>query len=619
MQKSAANIESNPVSDPDIKIHPQEGNLWKVRISFPTADSSENEMLTRMRTAKRMISEQYGTPIEILELREILDKSQNDGGLAVDIAIGRMDVGQGRPEIHLQHTESPSGLVFEDMIALVDIYYLDESDQKITVDRVMTELVAKEVDLNMVNIEEVQKAVDKVHLYKNSIEGLEVAHGELPDQGHDAKLEYAFFCELDEAPNIAEYRSGRKVRKKNVLAEKTPPEDGKSPGRNVRGEVIPPLKGLDFQLIAGEGTRSLSGGTTIIAERSGLAVMRRSMRRAKTPAGIKFVTSKIEVCVKQLITLDGEDIGDLVLDDSIEIKGTLKEGASISTSGEVLVSGDIKSGSRVNAGADITIYGKVDGAQIFSDSSVFTTAGAKDASITAGADVNVHGLLENSNVSGRKIKLDHVKGSRVEAGYKVIIKQSSDSDAGGRTTIKLGREELYERQLEANREVAEEMTNHLDHIQRLFGQEIMTQLGSSNTRTLLFEFLRNLRSRGVVNISNDLIQSYIKLLEAVKPIKGVITEIAEVISDLELRADEEKTRKPIAVIAEKVMNPVVVTINDKTTVVGHSKNGSAVTLSPDGNICTYSLAAPSTSKGINSFKKPPEDKKINKKKRNNSK
>ena len=221
------------------------------------------------------------------------------------------------------------------------------------------------------------------------------------------------------------------------------------------------------------------------------------------------------------------------------------------------------------------------------------TSGAKDTSITAGADVTIQGTVENSSISGRKVRLDQVKGGKIEAGFKAALKHASNDAEGHRTTIKVGRMDLFERQLEANREVVNTMNSHLNQIRKLFGQDIIVRLGHSSTRKLLFEHLRRLRNRGVVNMSNDLIQSYIKLMEAVKPIKNVIAERRNIIEDLEMRFDEEKTHRPVVVISENVDDPVVVTINDKTTMIGHSKNGTAVTLSSDGNICTYSLPAPS--------------------------
>jgi hypothetical protein len=581
------------VSDQDIEIVPRGNYVWRVRLAFPTLEASEKGMLTRMRAAKRLISQKFGTPVELLELREVLEKAREGDGLAVYISIGRVEVGQGEPTVHLKSVEAPNGTVFEDMVAQLDLYYLDESEHVITVDRVINELSKAGVDIDMCNFDLIAKSVEEVRKNRNFIEGLEIVRGTLPDEGFDAHLEYAFFNEPGEAPNIAEYRSGRKVRKKNVLAEKSPAENGKSPGRNVKGEILPPLKGLDFQLVAGEGAVSLAEGTTIVADRNGLAVMKRTMRRARTSAGERVVTASIEVSVKQLIEVDANDIQDLVLEESVEIKGPLKKGASISTSGEVLIDGDIRPGANVNAGADVTIYGKIESAQVSSDENIFMTSGAKDTTITAGADVTIHGTLENSCVSGRKVRLDLVKGGKIEAGFKAALKHASNDAEGHRTTIKVGRGDLYNKQLEANREVVNTMNSHLTQIQTLFGQDIIVRLGHSSTRKLLFEYLRRLRQRGVVNLSNDLIQSYIKLMEAVKPIQNVITERHDIIEELESRDREERAHRPVVVISENVDDPVVVSINDKTTMIGHSKNGTAITLAADGNMCTYSLPTPS--------------------------
>lgn len=241
------NIEAD--SDLDIEIIAQGNHLWKVKPSFPTLEASEKGMLARMRAAKRMISQEFGTPLELLELREIVEKSREGDGLAVYIAIGHVEVGQSKPGFRLKPLEAPDGTEFPDMIAELDLYYLDEMDQVISVDRVINELGKSGVDIDMCDFDLIEKSVKQVQKDRNFIKGLEIARGTIPDQGFDARLEYAFFGAVGEAPNIAEYRSGRKVCKKNVLAEKSPAEDGLIPASPSRSAtmVVPSARTSEYE------------------------------------------------------------------------------------------------------------------------------------------------------------------------------------------------------------------------------------------------------------------------------------------------------------------------------------------------------------------------------------
>ena len=61
-------------SEKDISIVSSGNDFWRVRIIFPTLESSDLEMIGRLRQAKNLIQITHRVPKELLELREVIDK-----------------------------------------------------------------------------------------------------------------------------------------------------------------------------------------------------------------------------------------------------------------------------------------------------------------------------------------------------------------------------------------------------------------------------------------------------------------------------------------------------------------------------------------------------------------
>ncbi|TKJ42192.1 hypothetical protein CEE37_00505 [candidate division LCP-89 bacterium B3_LCP] len=586
-------VISKTIKKQDIEITAEKENLWSVQIAFPSLSVTEKEMLARTRDAKRIIARNFNVPLELLELREVIDKAPRPEGLSIHISIGRIEMGRGKPRVRLIPLGTASGSVFPDMIAELDFYYLDESDTPITMDRLRTELVNKGVSLEMCNYSVMQRTIETVHERKSLVTKLEVARGSLPEEGRDASLIYSFCTDSGGLGVLEGLRALKKVREKNVLCEKAPARNGTVAGRNVSGENIPALQGMDFQLVAGSGVKLSDDGNTLSALRTGLAILNRTVEEVDTPGGKRTVTTSIEVSVKQLVKMNAEEIGDLVLDDSVDINGTLKEGKTVSTPGEVIVNGDVEEGVILHAGADITIHGQIKGGEITSECSVFSKSDAQNSTITAASDVNIKGDVVNSAISGRKVKMGDVSGSNIEVGYKVCFNRISDDEGGQKTEICVGRDSFYNKKLEANQEYIDNMSANLQHIGELFGEDVTARFNPSNIRTLLFDHLKRLRRRGLVNMNNELVKSFKKLLEAIKPIKNSIVNRAEVIDNLQKEASAESLNRPVIVARMGVKDPFEININGKKTTIEATDDGTAISINGDGDIIIHKLRPPS--------------------------
>ncbi|MCX6641341.1 MAG: FapA family protein [bacterium] len=580
----------------DIEIVAQVGDHWRVRITFPVDNSAQMELIKLIRSAKSQISHLFGPPVELLEFREILSKTRTIKGIVTLLTIGRKAAQQGKPVVRLHPEMTERGELLQDMTAEVDFFYLDEFDAVITLKRMRMELEKAGVSLDLCDLRSLEKKINQVSETQGSVAKFVLAQGKLPSGGQDAELEYTFHTDPESAADLNEYRLSRKVKEGDVICQKVPPKDGKEAGWDVRGEHIPPIRGLDFKLVGGEGVKVSLEGTRVTALRDGIALMSRTNKCIYTLAGDRIVPDQIEVRVKPLVELNADDVINMVLEDSIEISGNLKEGSVIDSRGEIYVRGDVNKGSKISAGADVLIDGDISGCEVNTDRSLFGGGDANKAKISAQGDVTMNGIINQSEVSGSKIKAQEILGSKVEVGTRIEVGRIGNDASGQKTSILLGRKDFYNRQIEANRISIDAMSASVDRIRTVFGEEILGRLSHGNIHHLLLEHIKKLHGKGISELDEEEIQALKQLMESVVPLQNVLEERTEELQTLKKKALDENASRPIVVIREKLLDAVDVTLKNKTISVGPTEGGSAIKAEKDGSIKTYPLKEPKIKK-----------------------
>ncbi len=573
----------------DIEVIAISDNLWKVRLVIPSVDISDREMVIRARGAKKKIAEEYHVPIELLEFREVLSKETTYMGVIATISIGRIEVGKGKMVLRTNPLKAPGGELFADMVAHLDFYYLDEFDQPVTMERLLSFLDRNKVSRELLNMEALREALEKVTRERSLVERLEIARGRFPSKGTDAELEYTFYTEPGESLDLTEYRQSRKVKEGDILCQKIPARDGKEPGVNIRGETILPLKGIDFTLVAGDGAKLSLDGNRITAAQDGLAVMTRTVKRIYTAAGKKIVPDTIEVKVMPILTIRSEAPIKIAVNESVEISGNLKEGSAIQSSGEIFLEGDIEGKVRVIAGADVVVNGEVQSSEILSDSSVLAAKDIRDSNISARQTVEVRGVAENSNIEGENVKIGESVGSRIFAAENVQVNKTGNDANGRKTTISVNKKKFYAKQIQADLKTIDSMATSLDRIQDFFGKDYMERLQQANLQKVFLEELERLRSRGFKKLNENQISSLKKLLGAVKPLNNALNEKINGLSVMQRKVNETDAEKPIVVIREKIQDPIDVTIDEVTQTIEPSESGMIITATKDGNLITKPL------------------------------
>jgi len=576
-----------------IEIIPLSDRLWKVRIVLPSADVGDPQLVTQMRQAKQMIAAQFTVPLELMEFREILSKEETAAGIILSITVGLLEVGKGRTTVRLKPLEAPSGAVFEDMIAEVDFYYLDEFDRIISRDGLLAAFEKKGLAPDLINYHAAERALQKVIHERSGVTHLEVARGKLPDQGTDAQLEYTFFAEPRAALDLSEYHASRKVKAGDLLCQKIPPKDGRYAGISVLGASVPPLRGLDFQLIAGDGARISLDGTRVTATRDGLAVMNRTLKKVCTPAGTRVVPTQIMVTVKELLTITGDQATNVNADSSVEIRGNVKEGSSISARGEIILSGNVEHGAQISATSDVLIQGRVSGAQIVSEASVIGNQKVENSTISAESSIELHGAAENSDLTADYISVLESLGSRLQAHKKVLLRRASSDASGRRTTIRLNKNHFYASKLEAEMQEIDAISASLAKLKEFFGAETWIRTARENPQRLMLAELKRLRNTGHQRLTAPQVHALKMLLEAINPLRLVLAEKNEEYRTLLQKADEEDAERPVVLIHEKICDPVDIAVADATHTLNPTETGLVVTATNDGQIETQPLPADS--------------------------
>ncbi len=587
-----------PPSSGAVKVRQENDSLWDISFQLPSVDAADKEILARFRQAKRDVSIKYKVPIELLELREILEKTPTPDGLSVRISMGKIEDAQGKPVVRLKPMKTRRGGVFQDMIAEIDFFYRDEFDQVINLDRIKIELKKAGVDLEMCDFAALDKKLKVVLKKRNYVKGFIAAKGELPDEGKDAQLEYTFFTNRSANIDLGDYNESRQVKFGDILCQKILPVDGVNEGVNVSGETIPPIKGLDLELVAGEGVKRSVDQLKLTAAMDGMATMTRTHRRVYTVAGSRIVPEIIKVSVKPLIQVNAEDLGDdVILDDSIQIKGTIKEGTTITSRGEILLDGDVGKGVTIRAGEDVSIRGEIKGSEITSDNSIAGNSDASDVSISAGNDVEVNGVVVNSEISGQRVALREAKGSNIVASKKVSLKHVGEHTTGSRTTIKIGRKDFYKKKIEANQRAIAGATASYEKICNIFGPKMIAKLRESNIQQILLQHINMQKHEGNSRLDKDRIKSLKILLNSIPALKDIIAEKTAELNILQSKADDDSIKKPIVVIKESIQDPVDIEINDHMLKLKPSQKGVAVAVSDNNEIDTHKLKKSSKKRG----------------------
>lgn len=179
-----------------------------------------------------------------------------------------------------------------------------------------------------------------------------VAKGRAPKPGKDAWIESIhddstkLHVQKDGSVDYHEGHLVQEVKQDQVLLTLHPPEPG-TDGMDVRGKVLPAPKPkvLDLASKAGEGTTISPDGLSLIALTPGLIINRKDGRLE----------------VRRLLIIDGDvdfKIGNIETEYPVHIKGDIKAGFKVKSTGTIIVEGSIED-ARVSAQGNLQVKGGI--------------------------------------------------------------------------------------------------------------------------------------------------------------------------------------------------------------------------------------------------------------------
>lgn len=199
-----------------------------------------------------------------------------------------------------------------------------------------------------------------------------IAKGTPPKPGRDAQIELLFNPEekvKTEVPeegkiDLLQLFTYTAVNPGQVLARKHPAQPGK-PGKDIKGNILPPPEPRNLLLEAGEGTLLEKGGFEIISLKPG------------RPVAI-YTSKGVQIRIINVLHHKGD---------------VDKRSGHISFTGDIVVGGNVLEGIRVEAGEKIVIEGMVSGATLKAHDSIIIKGNVHTSTIIAGEKFS---LLQNS-------------------------------------------------------------------------------------------------------------------------------------------------------------------------------------------------------------------------------
>ena len=252
--------------------------------------------------------------------------------------------------------------------AYMSIYPPQNGGREITFDSVMSALGAKGVKYN-INESLIRSLVENKDFDKE----IKAAEADMPVDGKNGTITYKYDKEQIIAPQedengFVDYKNLgliRNIRENEIIAEITPPEEGKN-GRDVRGVEMKAAPGKPAPYTLGRGTRLSEDGLTIVAAIDGHVCYRDKA-----------------FCVEPVVTINGD------VDASV---------GNIDFLGDVVIKGEVLEGFSVTAGKNITIGGNATGAKIKAGGAITIKKGAINSKLTAHGNISCQ-FCEYSDIS----------------------------------------------------------------------------------------------------------------------------------------------------------------------------------------------------------------------------
>ena len=254
----------------------------------------------------------------------------------------------------------------------------------------------------------VESAWDKAFIKRETILGLEIARSKLPTRGEDSSLELSkkyfnkesiFIGDASLAESINERLNA--ITEGDLIAKIFGSTFG-NPGVDVRGKILPGIKGKDFAMKVGRGIISNASNGELWANTNGYLILN---------------NDEIDVVPIKIIEKDIKPGEDIKFPGIVIIKGNVNGPVSL-LSKDLFISGDVQN-AFISAYGDIFIEGNING----KNATVIESEGRVHVNSVSDAEVRCLDSL---------IVRDKITDCNVICNSDIIIKSPAGMISGGK-------------------------------------------------------------------------------------------------------------------------------------------------------------------------------------------
>ncbi|MBC8277387.1 MAG: DUF342 domain-containing protein [FCB group bacterium] len=549
------------------EIIPQEDGAWQVEIALPKEKIPDSVLLNIFREAKKNISTKYHVPLDFLRYRNIERHDIGTESARVSVLMVSEDPNANDPKFKLSGSKSETGEEFDNMIVKLELCPRMKNGDTVTVQHVEQALKKEGIKTEFVDFKRVQAAVNKSIKEHKPIKGLIIGKGKFPSPTVHGEIQY--FCgvkEMDDGfiTGTEKLESGQKIcRKKDGV-------EGVELGMDIKGDNLFPVKPKEYVLAAGEKTFITRNGNEAQATHAGILRIRVTTNE-KQP-----FKRWLGLSLDQIVELDGSSPLRITLDKPIEIKGGLKAGSVVVSQYEVIVEGDVDKDVSIQTAGNIIISGNIVGSAISGEKDV-DVENAHSARIVAEGKLTIKGTAENSYISGNVVYVNNAVGCTIVAGDKIEVNNVEAGNGGFIGKFKAGKKGHLTEISQENRKFINYAENNLDNLKKLFGADIIQSLKSANISQAILKHMENLRKAGNQDITKEQRNAFLQLLEAVSPLKELMSDKRHSLKTIERR------------LKDVVSNPEIIFNNAVSGKVGIDLDGVEGEILPEDGVVIIEL------------------------------
>ena len=351
--------------------------------------------------------------------------------VAEGIEAGYVDLADGSLS-----AEEPVRVSEDKLKAFLTVHPSSESGKILSMG-IVEKVIAKSGIVHGVDHNAIKRALEKAKTASTPVHNAIIAKGMAPVRGKDARIELKFEIEkkvgtIDKqsgAIDFKERQTLQTVKNGDELAVKSPLTMGKE-GMDVYGDIIPSESGSDKVLIPGKDVDVSDDGGVFSSLIDGVVSLTRD--------------NKLDVFKKFDVPGDVDySTGNLSMDGTLDIKGWIRSGFKVKTTGDILVSGGVED-AKVESGGSINIHGGIIGSDqnnVHAGENL-TVRFLENATVHANGDIFIHDDIVRGKVSANGSIIaaggkGRIRGGSVVAG-KVIEMNEIGSPAGVITHVSAG-------------------------------------------------------------------------------------------------------------------------------------------------------------------------------------